>query len=366
MPGTTAKTTISSGILERMDYHLASYSKLRLTFLLFALQILLFYGDYRTGPWVPFAVFYLITLYFSVKYLEIQTAYVMAFIIVLVKNYIKFSLIPEIVPWWQIVWQFITSYSIYTLFCYLINSQLKARRLAENSAALAINRAGEAERKLLNISEETQQRIGRELHDDLGQHLTGIAFMSQVLSQKLNDVGRDEMLEADRITQMLNQAISKTRNLAQGLCPEEIKEQGFCHMIEKFAKHVEGMYSVNCTFSVAKDFRIDDQEVAIHLFRITQEAINNAIKHGHATRIRLRLFQMNFSQKMEILDNGSGINTNKIVPGEGLGMRSMHYRADLIGATLNISPHQEGGTQVLISIPINSQNLRKKNEIHHG
>lgn len=350
------KSIIYNDILERIDSRLGAFSKPVLTLFIFSLQILLFYGDYRTGPWIPFAVFYLITLYLAVKYLDVRTAYVMAFVIVMVKNYIKFSLIPEAVPLWQMAWQFVTSYLIYTLFCYLINYQIKARRYTEYSASLANNRAREAERKLLNISEETQQRIGRELHDDLGQHLTGIAFMAQLLSQKLNATGRDEILEADKITQMLNMAILKTRNLAQVLCPEKIKEQGFCHMMEKFAKHVEGMYSVNCSFSVANGFMIDDQEVAIHLFRIAQEATNNAIKHGHATSIRLRLFQAGSSKNMEILDNGCGFNANEIVPGAGLGIRSMYYRADMIGASIVISTHQDGGTRVLIGIPINSKN----------
>lgn len=352
MPGLAATAITSDSILQRIDRILPSFGKTNLVTAILLIQGLLIYVDYLSGPWLPFGVFYLATLYLVVKYLGGRAAYVIAFIVVCGKTYVRLKTLPMEFIWWQGLWQFISSYSIYSFFCYLINNQLKARRHAESIAALATNRAGEAERKLLNISEETQQRIGRELHDDLGQHITGIAFMAQVLSQKLKADGREEQTDAERITLMLNQAISKTRNIAHGLYPSELEEHGLKNMLEKFVDHVEATYHINCSFSSDNNCEIDDHEVAIHLLRITQEAVSNAVKHGRATRIILRISCFPSSQVLEIWDNGCGLGVGIMSPVMGLGMRSMRYRAEMIGASLEILSRPEGGTQVKISVPV--------------
>lgn len=341
-----------NSMLQRMDHFLLPTSKAYLTIAILTIQVLLLYVDYVTGPWVPFGVFYLLSIYFAIKYLGSRAAYVITFFVVCAESYVRVKTIPADLHVWQILWQFITSYSIYTLFCYLINSQLVAQRHAEGIALHATNRAGEAEHKLLNIIEETQQRIGRELHDDLGQHLTGTAFMAQVLSQKLKEAGSDEIVDAEKITLMLNQAISKTRNISHGLYPAELGEHDLSNMLRKFADHVEEIYSVTCDFFSDENLQAMNQETSVHLFRITQEAVSNAVKHGHATHIILRRSFMPSSQVLEILDNGCGLDTKIPIQANGLGVRSMRYRADLIGAVLDVSSRTEGGTQVSIRMPI--------------
>ncbi|HEX5337718.1 MAG TPA: sensor histidine kinase, partial [Gallionella sp.] len=226
-----------------------------------------------------------------------------------------------------------------------------ARQRADKETAVALARAGVAERKLLSISEETQQRIGRELHDDLGQHLMGVAFMSEVLFQKLKDARREEMQDAGKITALVNEAISRTRLLAHGLYPAELKEKGLCRMMEKFAGYVEGIYQIECVFFCQQGCRIDDPDIAINLFRITQEAVANAVKHGHAQHIALRIATSSSGRMViEILDDGCGIPAAKPAEGSGLGLRSMHYRAELIGATLEVAARDSGGTRVAVSL----------------
>ena len=227
-----------------------------------------------------------------------------------------------------------------------------ARQRADKETAVALARAGVAERKLLSISEETQQRIGRELHDDLGQHLMGVAFMSEVLFQKLKEAGQEEMQDAAKITTLVNEAMSRTRLLAHGLYPAELGEKGLCRMMEKFAGYVEGIYRIDCDFFCEPGCQIDDPEVAINLFRITQEAVTNAVKHGHAEHIALRIARSPSGQiQVEILDNGCGIAESSPKESSGLGMRSMRYRAELIGAELEVSARDGGGTRVQLSLP---------------
>ena len=343
-----ALSAVGSDLVMRTDRALTLFPKMLLMFTLIVFQMMLLYGDYLTGPWVPFSIFYLFTLFFAVKYLGISTAYIMAFCVVATKTYLKVLHLGDHMLWWHVVVQLISSFSIYGFFCYLIKSQLGARKKAEFVAEVATKRAGVAERRLVNASEEVQQRIGRELHDDLGQHLTAIAFKAQILANKLQESGFNDE-DAKSITDMLNQAISKTRNIAHGLYPVELEERGLCGMLAKFADHIETMYSVKCSFDHDPDFHIEDHDVAVHLFRIAQEAVSNAIKHGGASHIILRVSSKPAFQKLEILDNGRGFQGNTTLP--GVGLRSMRYRADLIGAELEVENRMGRGTQVVVSCP---------------
>lgn len=348
-------TMARNAALDKLDQVLGRQSKLAMLLVICTIQILLVYGDYATGPWVPFSVFYLITLYFAVKYLGVTTSLVMACVIVMSKTAIRVTHadVYSHIIWWQIMIQVASSLTIYIFFCYLIKNQISARKQLERTARAANQRAGEAEHQLVNISEEVQQRIGRELHDDLGQQLTGIAFKAHLLSSNLQSSGNVAATEAQQITDMINLSISKTRGIAHGLYPAEIEERGLSGMLEKFSDYIAATYMIKCTFARVGEDRLEKHDVDVHLFRITQEAVSNAIKHGKAREIKLRLVQLQNTQSLEIVDNGIGINIRDGASTNGLGLRSMRYRADLIGATLEISNGESGGCKVLVMLAHN-------------
>lgn len=240
----------------------------------------------------------------------------------------------------------------------IMASKLRAAReeLAQ-TAEMAINRASVAERKIINISEDTQQRIGQELHDDLGQQLTGIAFMSEVLFQNLKKQDHPDLMSAAKITVLINEAVLKTRKLAYGLYPVELQGAGLPAMLGEFTRNVESIYGIKCNFICDEahhiDDLIDDPDIAIHLYRIVQESVNNAIKHGAATEINVQLRLEPTLITLEVSDNGSGITESSDSDiKEGLGMRSMQYRASLIGAAMCITPRPEGGTRVTLTLPV--------------
>ncbi len=214
---------------------------------------------------------------------------------------------------------------------------------------VALERANRAERRIISISEDTQQRIGRELHDDVGQLLTGVAFMSEVLSKKLT--GRAEASDAAKITAFINEAILKTGILARGLYPVELKEADLPSMLKNFAKNTEDIFAIKCQFTCECQHAIDDPLVAINLFRIAQEAVNNAIKHGKSTNITLKLVSLPTEITLEINDDGSGISPSSDSKA-GLGLRSMQYRASLLGGTSRITPLPDGGTSVTVNLPV--------------
>lgn len=228
----------------------------------------------------------------------------------------------------------------------------EAREQLSHAAERALTRANLAERKIINISEETQQQIGRELHDDLGQQLTGIAFMAEVLRQHLRSQQHPDAENAAKITDLINEAIAKTHKLAHGLYPVEMKESELRAMLMRLAGNTESIYGIPC------EFMCEGEPIALapltntNLYRIAQEAVHNAVKHGAATKITIRLITAAESMTLEVADNGHGIGNQAELEGKrGLGMHTMQYRASTINATLNIAGLAGGGTQVSVSLP---------------
>ncbi len=206
------------------------------------------------------------------------------------------------------------------------------------------------EREVLAISEAEQQRIGADLHDGLGQHLTGIACLASALSERLHTAGNPEEQAAEEIARLVQDAISQTRALARGLSPVQIEHYGLQSALESLAYEVERLHRIECRFHSDAATPIYDHAAAINLYRIAQEAINNALKHGKAARIEIGL-RLNAKQgEISIRDNGTGFSTRRSKKGS-LGLRIMGYRASLIGATLEISSRPRHGTIITCRFP---------------
>jgi len=145
------------------------------------------------------------------------------------------------------------------------------------------------EESILEISAREQRRIAQDLHDGLGQHLTGIAFMSKVLQEKLSDQSLPEAEEAAKIVRMVNDAIDNTRQLARGLHPVAAEPQGLMSALRKWANEVEVLFQIRCSFHCDAPVYVPDANAATHLYRIAQEAVNNAIRHGKSKNIVISL-----------------------------------------------------------------------------
>ncbi len=224
---------------------------------------------------------------------------------------------------------------------------------AKDAAEKALERAYLAEHRILDISERTRERIGQELHDDLGQHLTGAAFLSEILFRKLEAMKQAEREDAAAITRLINDAVAKTRTLAQGLYPVELKEAGLRSMIEQLARNVERTCDVACEVRADADFAVADAGIAINLFRMAQEAINNAVRHGKAGRVVVAMRRTATADVLEVEDDGKGFDSLDAATDKGgLGMHTMRYRAGLIGAELRIAAAPGGGARVVIALPL--------------
>jgi PAS domain S-box-containing protein len=207
------------------------------------------------------------------------------------------------------------------------------------------------EEAILNISATEQRRIAQDLHDGLGQHLTGIAFMSKVLEEKLSDKSLPEAAEAAKIVKMVNQAIDNTRQLARGLHPVAAEPQGLMSALKKWASEVETLFHIRCGFQCEKPLRIHDANLATHLYRIAQEAVNNAIRHGKSRNIVIGLSGKNGAGMLTIQDDGEGF-PKKPSSQPGVGLSIMNYRADMVGGSLKVQPNEERGITVTCMFPI--------------
>lgn len=203
------------------------------------------------------------------------------------------------------------------------------------------------EKEILEISNREQLRLGQDLHDGLGQHLTGITFLTRALATKLSGRGLPEAGEAAEIGNLVMQALTQTRNLARGLFPVELGS-GLLQALKDLAATAEKLFSIKCRLEADESIRVRNRTVAHHLFRLAQEAINNSVKHGRATQVALNLRSDGDVLTLAVRDNGIGL-PDDATQSKGLGLRIMSYRAQKIGGALNIARAAEGGTVLTCS-----------------
>lgn len=209
------------------------------------------------------------------------------------------------------------------------------------------------EREIMEATEREQRRIGQDLHDGLGQQLTGIGFMTETLSHQLSQDGHPLAADAARITQLVGEAIQQSRGLAHGLYPVEPQPGALAHALRLLSESVAQAYRVKCVMVDGKVPAFEDRTVPTHLYRIAQEAVNNAIRHGKARNIRISLAEDRRGVSLRIRDDGRGIQeemTDSGAPLGGIGLRTMRHRAHLIGGTLTVRSRKPG-VEVVCHLP---------------
>jgi len=209
------------------------------------------------------------------------------------------------------------------------------------------------EKEVLEISAQEQSRIGQDLHDDLGQMLTGICFLTETLEQRLAQKPPGDVSPAvAQISQLVNQALAKTRSLTKVLCPVQLETDGLSSALKTLAANTEEFFGVSCRFHGQEPcVLVADRTVAGHLYRIAQEAVTNAVKHGQASRIAISLQSVGSdSILLTIEDDGVGLPAD-FEQAKGMGLRIMGYRAGMIAGTLNIKRAGSSGTRVRLQLP---------------
>jgi PAS domain S-box-containing protein len=204
------------------------------------------------------------------------------------------------------------------------------------------------EREVLEISEDERRRFGRDLHDGLGQQLTALELMSHTLERELNSAAPELASSAEEIAKHTRRAIAQTRQLAHGLAPVALEAEGLMVALNDLAT-LTARTGVECELECVAPVTLEDPAAATHLYRIAQEAVNNALKHAKAKRITLRLQDLRHAVELTIEDDGVGLTTKPSQP--GMGLQVMDYRARLIGGRLDVSSEPGKGLRLVCSLP---------------
>lgn len=226
--------------------------------------------------------------------------------------------------------------------------------------ARAITDRKRFERETLEIVDREKERLGRELHDGLCQTLAGISALSSTLSRKLARLGtttEGQAAAADaaaEISWLLSEAIGEARDMARGLGAVGLSEGGLETALETLALKVRHLFQASCTFACDPPLGRLDREAELHLFRIAQEAVNNAVAHGKAKRIEIRLGAKSGEGLLTVLDNGVGM-PESLRPADGIGLHNMAYRARSIGGRIEVRRRSQGGTAVLCAFPLSGR-----------
>ncbi|MCK5163326.1 MAG: cache domain-containing protein, partial [Desulfobacula sp.] len=207
------------------------------------------------------------------------------------------------------------------------------------------------EKAIMEIGEKERQKIGNDLHDDLCPHLIGIEGLSKVLKQKLEGYSQEAGQLSDKITELIKDAIYKTRQLARGLCPVYFNH-GLESSLQELVTNTRIMHQIECHLECKEKIPVENSMVTINLYHIAQEAVQNAIRHGKADKIIIIMEKHGGQFLLSVKDNGIGMNPSKET--NGMGLRIMNYRANLIGASLSINSGDTSGTRVNLALPLNA------------
>ncbi len=320
--------------------------------------------DFVTGSEISFSVFYLLAVGLAAWFVGRKFALFISVLSVAV------SLTGDLatggryysrwVPWWNA--------SIVLTFYFVVVSLLTRLRAVYGEMEARVKQRTQAltqemaereriERELLEISEREQRRIGRDLHDSLGQHLTGVALAGQVLEEKLAARGLPEAADASQMVELVQEGIALSRKMARGLHPIEIEADGLMQALEELTAISSDLFRVACRFECDSPVLIHDTAISGHLYRITQESISNAVKHGKAKNIIVQLETLDDGIALRVKDDGSGLADAR-TRNEGMGLRIMAHRASMIGGAFEAKRDPAGGT--IISCTLSQQQLSVK------
>jgi signal transduction histidine kinase len=313
--------------------------------------------DYLTGFELLFSVFYLLDVALAAWFVGKGFGLLMSVLSVIV--WIGGDLAAGahysnlVVPIWNAVILMVFYFIVVWLLARLrsLHKELEAR-VVERTRALTREMAERQrlEEEILKVSEREQRRIGHDLHDSLCQHLTATALAGQVLVERLAAKSLPESADAGKVVELVEEGIDLARNLARGLYPVEMDAEGLMSAFQQLAGNITKGAKVRCVFECDKPVLIHNDAAATHLYRITQEAVRNAIAHGKPKRIGINLSEDNALVKLTIEDDGVGL-PEESQPTDGLGVRIMAHRAAMIGGTFALEPAPTGGTIITCSLP---------------
>jgi PAS domain S-box-containing protein len=224
------------------------------------------------------------------------------------------------------------------------------------ASARDVTRQKWLEREFIRIADREKEHLGRELHDGLCQSLAGISALSATLARSLSAEVPGRAAEAAEVTTLVNEALEQIRNISHDLAPTVLERSPLDSSLKRLAIRVEQMFGVQCKANSDGAPTGLPADVKVHLFRIAQEAVHNPITHGRAREVVIEFALRRQCVLMVVRDNGIGIAPAPCEAG-GIGLKSMEFRANLIGGSLDVRPGEHGGAIVTCEFPVERKEL---------
>lgn len=318
--------------------------------------------DYLAGFQIFFSAFYLLPVAIAAWYVSGTFGFIVSVLSVFVSVAGDYAAGAHYSSVFVPAWNGAISLTVYFVVVTAITSLRRLHneleeRVRQRTIALSneMQERERLEREILEVSEREQRRIGHDLHDGLCQHLAATAMAGQVLGEKLAARAAPETTDARRIVSLIEESITLTRNLAHGISPVDMDREGLIIALQEFTANISQLFKVRCLFDSDSPPRIPDAATATHLYRIAQEAVNNAIRHGKPKQILVCLSNQKGGLDLTVEDDGSGLPEDW-QKSHGLGTRIMAHRAAMIGGSLSLEPNPTGGTFVKCSLPFQTTN----------
>ena len=323
----------------------------------FLLLALIGYADYRSGFERSLLIFYMVPIALGTWFISWRFGGVLAVVSVAVWIWGDIAAgavysSPDVLLWnagIAIAFFFVLVWLLHQLHSLL--TALEAR-VQQRTAALReeMEVRMRLERDVTEAGERERRRIGHDLHDGLGQHLTGTSLALQVLRGKLADEGSSYLKDVDKTVDLIEEAIELTRSTAKGVFPLELEAQGLSGALLELCHNTREHHPIHCELDSDETIELSDGKRATHLYRIAQEAVLNSIKHGHVSRIAITLSQSDAKIRLTVRDDGIGLSPS-LSEERGIGLRVMKSRAGMIGAMFSVANNPEGGTTVTCELP---------------
>jgi signal transduction histidine kinase len=306
--------------------------------------------DFITGYEISFFLFYTGPILFSVWYLDLKPTILIVLISAIVWWWADWQAGHPYFASWVQIWETSMRLGFFT-FVAIGGTAIKNRRDSMEALMENMRRLRELERDLVAASEREQQRIGADLHDGLCQYLAGVTCAAGSLRDDLAERYQPEADTAAELHELMKDAVVQARNIARGIAPVHMDEAGLTSALEDMVATVARLHDIECNFIPEGEILIQNREFAINLYRIAQEAAANAVRHGHATAILVRLERSEKHVTLSVEDDGIGIGPTEPTS-RGMGLRSMRYRASVLNGTIEIAPLAKGGTRVCCQAPL--------------
>ena len=328
---------------QRQSYNVIVFEMILLVLLVGAV-------DYVTGYQVSFFMFYGPPIFFTAWFCDKKTALLVALLSGITWWWADFASGHPYLHNWHEAWEVVMRLGFF-IFIAIGSSALRARRdIAEARIAL-LEHSRRLEKEIVTISERERERIGQDLHDGLCQYLAAIGCAAASLESDLDRLKLDDKARlAGELRSLLEDAVMETRNLARGLVPVETSAHGLTSALEELTFSVTRLARIDCRFEQTDEVNITEEVTGNHLFRIAQEAINNAIKHANAQRITVTLGASENAITLDIRDDGVGID-NLPAGNRGMGLNILQYRAHCLGGDVRVESLPQGGTRVACRVP---------------